>query len=164
MRSKIINKIVIYIDMKVCIGGTFNFLHKGHKYLIDKAFQTAGQHDTVFIGVTNGKMLKKKKYVKPFNERVNIIKNYLVSMNFDKRSTIQAIYDRYGVAAEGDFDAIIVSPDTVNTAEEINKNRIKKGKKPLEIIKIPFILADDNKIISSTRILNDEIDEDGKIL
>ena len=51
--------------MKVCIGGTFNTLHKGHKELFDKAFQIAGKNGDVFIGVTKEKMLQKKKFVIP---------------------------------------------------------------------------------------------------
>ena len=55
--------------MKVCIGGTFNIFHKGHKKLIDKAFQIAGKKGSVFIGLTTGKILNKKPYVKTFEER-----------------------------------------------------------------------------------------------
>ena len=63
-----------------------------------------------------------------------------------------------------DFDCIIISPETRPTAEEINNIRKQKGKKPLQIIQIPFVLADDNVPISSTRIRNKEINKDGSIL
>ena len=43
--------------MKVCIGGTFNLLHKGHKLLIKKAFEVAGKNGSVLIGVTSGKLI-----------------------------------------------------------------------------------------------------------
>ena len=65
---------------------------------------------------------------------------------------------------EEDYDAIIVSPETVENAQKINQMRKKLGKKPLEIIKMKHILADDKKPISSTRILENEIDENGRIL
>ena len=45
-----------------------------------------------------------------------------------------------------------------------NHKRIENRKKSLKIIKIDYVLADDNKPISSTRILNKEIDEDGKVM
>jgi len=149
--------------MRVCIGGTFNILHKGHKYLIDKAFETAGEKGIVFIGITEGEMLKKKKFLTPFDQRVNAIKKYLSLKGYDKRADIKAIYDKYGLAVDREFDAIVVSPETVKNADEINKNRIKIGKKPLMIVQIPYILADDNKPISSTRILDNEIDKEGRI-
>ena len=63
-----------------------------------------------------------------------------------------------------DYDVIVVSPETFSTAEEINSKRIKLGHKPLEIIKIPFVLAEDGKPISSSRIYSKEIDIEGNIL
>ena len=55
--------------MKVCIGGTFDKLHKGHKLLINKAFEVAGKNGSVFIGLTTGKIVENKKNVNPFQER-----------------------------------------------------------------------------------------------
>jgi pantetheine-phosphate adenylyltransferase len=149
--------------MRVCIGGTFNILHKGHKHLIDKAFQTAGKNGFVTIGLTEGKMLQKKKFVKPFEEREKAINSYLSSKGYDRRAMILSIYDKYGYAVDGDFDAIVVSPETFKNAEEINKNRLNKGKKALLIIEIPFVLANDKKPISSTRIYDSIIDENGQM-
>lgn len=150
--------------MRVCFSGTFNVLHKGHKLLIDKAFQTAGKNGIVFIGITKEKMLQKKKFLIPFNKRVNAIKEYLETKGYDKRTIIKAIFDKYGPAVDGEYDAIIVSPETFENAKDINKKRVNKGKKPLKIVKTPYVLADDDKPISSTRILNNEIDKNGRVL
>jgi pantetheine-phosphate adenylyltransferase len=150
--------------MKVCIGGTFNILHKGHKKLIDKAFQIAGDNGIVFIGVVKGNLLKEKKFIKPFDIRVNSINQYLKSKEYSKHALIRPIYHIYGSAVDGDFDAIIVSPETIKNAEEINKKRVSKNKKSLKIFKIPYVLAEDGKPISSTRIYNKIIDEEGRVL
>jgi pantetheine-phosphate adenylyltransferase len=150
-------------NMKVCIGGTFNILHKGHKTLLNKAFKTAGENGEVFIGVVRGELLKDKKFVKPFNERVDSIENYLHSKGYNKH-TVSPIFDIYGNAVDGDFDAIIVSPGSFKNAEEINKKRASKNKKPLKIIKIPYVLAEDGKPISSTRIYDKFIDKEGRVL
>jgi pantetheine-phosphate adenylyltransferase len=139
-------------------------LHKGHKLLIDKAFQTAGKNGTVFIGVTKGKMLKKKKFLIPFNERVSAIKEYLKTKRYNQRTVIKAIFDKYGPAAYGEYDAIVVSPETYENAIDINVKRLNNGKTPLKIVKIPYVFADDNKPISSTRILNNETDENGRVI
>jgi len=151
-------------DMKVCVSGTFNVLHKGHKKLIDKAFEYAGKTGTVYIGVTDEKMLKKKKFKKPFNQRVKAIKDYLSGKKYNKHFFIKKINDKYGPALYGEYDAIIVSSETIINAQDLNKKRIKMGKKPLKIVEIPYVLAKDKIPISSTRILNNEIDENGRVL
>ncbi len=148
--------------MKVCIGGTFNQLHKGHKLLINKAFETAGKQGQVFIGITTGELIDKKRDVKSFEEREKTVEKYLSKEKLTGRYLIKPIYNKYGPSLDEDFDAIIISPETRPTAEEINKIRKQKGKKPLQIIQIPFVLADDNIPISSSRIRNKEIDEEGK--
>ena len=150
--------------MKVCLGGTFDLLHKGHKKLIDKAFEIAGKNGFVFIGLATNKITKRKKIVGTYKERQKKLQEYLFEKCSIDRALIKPIADKYGPSIEDDFDAIVVSPETFETAEEINLKRVEKGKKPLKIIKIPFVLAEDGKPISSTRILEKEIDENGRIL
>ncbi len=150
--------------MRVCIGGTFNILHKGHKLVIDKAFETAGIRGSVFIGITTGENLIGKKDVKSMIKRKRSIEQYLSKKGFINRATIEPIEDKFGPSVEEEFDAIVVSPETLNTAKEINKKRKRLNKKQLKIIQIPFVLAEDNIPISSTRIKKKEIDEHGNIL
>ena len=150
--------------MRVCLGGTFNILHKGHILLLDTAIQSAGKNGYVFIGVSDGVLLQKKTFITPLKERITTIHNYLLSKGYSQTIEIQPIYDKYGLAIDGDFDAIIVSPETRKNAEAINKKRITLGKKPLRIVEILMVLAEDNIPISSTRIQNKTIDKNGKIL
>ena len=150
--------------MRVCIGGTFNILHSGHKLLINKAFDAAGINGEVFIGVTSGILTKNKNDVKSLNERVKTLEKYLNEKGLLDRAIIKPITDKYGPSIDDEFDAIVVSPETKKTAEEINHKRIEKRKKPLKIIQIPFLLANNGKPISSSRIKNKEIDANGKIL
>jgi len=150
--------------MKVCVGGTFNVLHRGHRVLIDKAIQTAGKNGMVFIGVAKGKIAYTKKYSVPFNKRVKTLKKYLAKKGYTEQTVVLPLSDRYGPAVYEDYDAIIVSPESLQNAVDINLKRKKLGKKLLKIIQIPLILAEDRKPIRSTRILDEEIDENGKIV
>ena len=150
--------------MKVCFSGTFNVLHKGHKTLIAKALQTAGKNGMVYIGVTKGKISQKKKFNIPLETRMKTLQKYLEDIGCDNRVAIQSISDKYGPAEYGNYDAIIVSPETYQNAKDINQKRKNMGKKPLKIIKTQYVLAKDKKPISSTRILNNEIDENGNPL
>jgi len=150
--------------MKVCIGGTFNRFHKGHKFLIRKALEIAGEKGFVFIGITDGEIIKNKEDVASFKEREKAIEQFLSEEKVSKNIIIQPIYDKFGPSVKKDFDAIVVSPETRATAEEINKERKKLQKKPLKIVQISFVLAEDNLPISSTRIQRREINENGRIL
>jgi pantetheine-phosphate adenylyltransferase len=150
-------------SMNVCLGGTFYPLHNGHKALLRKAFQIAGQNGSVLIGLTSDTMAKTKGTHAPFKQRKKTLENFIVESNTKIPVTIQPLFDAYGPSIDGNFDAIVVSPETHSTAEEINRKRKNLEKQPLRIIVVPFVLADDNKPISSTRIRNKEINENGTI-
>lgn len=147
--------------MRVCIGGTFDPLHRGHRALIEKAF---GVGDYVLIGLTSDSMVKKMKILKTRNYRIRgkELKGYLKRKNF-KNYEVVKINDRYGPSINDEFDVIVVSPETETIAYEINKIRKEKGKKTLEIYVIPFVLADDRKTISSSRVKKGEIDIEGHV-
>jgi pantetheine-phosphate adenylyltransferase len=150
--------------MKVCLGGTFHPLHKGHKELLRKAFQVAGPEGSVFIGLTSPTMIKKKGKLVSFGKRKESIVQFLAEENVLEQATIQPLFNKFGPTLEGDFDAIVVSPETKPSAEEINRKRTHLGKTPLQIIVIPFVLSDDETPISSSRIRRKEIDENGTIV
>ena len=150
--------------MRVCIGGTFDVLHQGHKQLITTACKTAGEHGVVFIGITIDTLAQKRRTISSFEQRKTAIENYLLQQKKTPRFIIATIQDKYGPSIKGEFDAIIVSPETKPVAEEINEKRRQLGKKPLQIVVIPFVLAEDGRPISSTRIRNKEIDENGVVL
>lgn len=139
--------------MKVCLGGTFSILHEGHEALLKKAFE----YGDVSIGITSDKLVKKLgKRVEGYEERKNNLEKFLME-KFGKKASIFPLDDPYGPAAYGDFDAIVVSPETVKGAEEINKIRRKKGLKELKILLVPFVLAEDGIPVSSSRIRQGEI-------
>lgn len=149
--------------MRVCLGGTFNILHKGHKLLIDKAIEKAGDNGKLSIGITMGDMTKIKEKVKSFYDRKKAIENYMSGKKEKLKIEIIPIFDKFGLAIDESYDVIVVSPETKKIAEEINRRRILKERKPLEILQIPYVLADDGKPISSSRIMRNEIDKDGRV-
>lgn len=151
-------------NMNVCIGGTFDRLHKGHKTLIKKAFEVAGEKGNVFIGVTTDDFARDKKNIEPLTQRIEKIQEYLNEKNYHNKYVIKPIADRYGPSISGDFDAIVVSSDTAKTAEEINKKRKEIGKNSLKIFEIPLVAAEDGLLVSSTRIRNNEINKNGEII
>jgi len=134
---------------KVVLGGTFDILHPGHKALLKKAF-SLGQ---VTIGLTSDEMARhsRKREVNKFSERKKALAVFIKDV-FGKEAGIFKINDKYGLTLEKDFDYIIVSPATFKTALEINKKRKEKGKKPIKIVRIKFVLGKDGKPLSATKL------------
>jgi pantetheine-phosphate adenylyltransferase len=150
--------------MKVCLGGTFDVLHDGHKRLIATACDLAGSSGVVVIGITKGGLASKQRTITSYQQRRKAIEEFLLEEKPIPQVVLTPIQDKFGPAVEEDFDAIVVSPETKPVAEEINEQRIRRGKKPLQIMVVPFVLAKDGRPISSTRIRNREIDEHGTVL
>jgi pantetheine-phosphate adenylyltransferase len=147
----------------VAVGGTFNRLHAGHRLLLSTAFQVG---DQVFVGVTSdslvGRLRRERALgVRPYPERDANVRRLLAGYEV-ARWTVAPLDDPYIPSQREEFDAIVVSPETVKTAEEINALRELRGYPPIKIVTVPWLLAFDGKPISSTRILAGEIDEDGR--
>jgi pantetheine-phosphate adenylyltransferase len=144
----------------VAIGGTFDVLHDGHRALLKKA-HTLGD---VIIGLVSDDMARKKFHVvNTYNNRKKSLIAYMETLT-GTDPLIVALSDPYGPTLEQKFDYIVVSPDTHPTAKEINALRSQRGLPPITIVCVDFVLAQDGKPISSTRIHNGEIDEHGVLL
>ncbi|RLF41496.1 MAG: cytidyltransferase [Thermoplasmata archaeon] len=150
--------------MKVCVGGTFDVLHKGHRALLDKAFEIAGKDGMVYIGISSDSMARKKDdLVSDYERRKGEVIAYLKERGYTNYKIVP-IHDKYGLTLDENFDVIVVSEETFDTAREINMIRKRKGLKEIKIEKIPLVMAEDGKPISSTRIRKGEINREGRIL
>lgn len=148
---------------KVAVGGTFQYFHDGHAKLIEKAFEIA-EDGKVHIGLTSDEMLSKSHNIDNYNKRRALLQQYIKKMGFPaERYEITKLNDPYGLTLEEDFDFIIVSPETYPVALKINRIREEKGKKPLEIVHVEYVMAVDGIPISSTRIAKGEIDRHGRL-
>ena len=147
------------------MGGTFDVLHNGHKRLMRQAFAVGRK---VMIGVTSdefARSLHKPHRVDPYDKRRADLEKMLNHWNVLARARIVPLRNRFGPTVEADhIDALVVSARTTNTANEINRRRRAKGLKPLDIIRIDLLLADDRRPISSTRIRRGKIDRRGRLL
>ena len=145
---------------KICLGGTFNLIHDGHLALLKKAFESG---DEIYIGLTTDKIASRSRKVplQDYETRLQNLNNILDQIAQDKRSFVFPLEDPMGRAANGNFEAIVVSQETIRGAENINNARARNGLKPLEIIIIDMVLALDGRPISSSRILRGQIDRIG---
>jgi pantetheine-phosphate adenylyltransferase len=156
---------IINIPMaKVAIGGTFECLHDGHRELIKKAFELAGDGQ-VDIGLTSNAMAdQRNREIPDYSCRRSQLLDYLKEIPKKASFRVIELSDPYGRTLIEDYDYIVVSPETYAMALKINSMREKQGMKPIEIVRIGFVLADDSERISSTRIVRGEIDIHGRII
>ena len=153
----------------VTVGGTFDVLHKGHWFLLEEAFNVA---DRVLIGLTTDRFVArmgKSHPVSSYMERRAELEEWLGSRGFSERAEIVPIDDRYGPTIgnrprSNVIGGILVSEETEPGAEEINRIRVAEGKRPLLIVVVTMVMADDGVPISSTRIRRQEVDRFGRLV
>lgn len=146
----------------VCLGGTFDHLHAGHKRILDFAFH-AGRK--VSIGISTDQFIQKKilsQSIQSFDLRKEYLTDYLFQNGWNKRAVIFPLDDIYGIAdTDNTLQTIIVTKETYKNALKINKRRNKNDIPPLEIVSIPFLKGSDNKIVRAERIRKGAINRSG---
>ena len=149
----------------VGVGGTFDELHKGHRVLLEKAFEVG---DLVWIGLSTdefARKLQKNHEISSYESRLNELKSFLVKKGLLSRAKITPLEDPYGPAVTSrEIEAIVVSSETEVGARKINLLRMKRGLPPLEVIVIDMVPAENHVPISTTRIRRGEIDREGYLL
>lgn len=148
----------------VVIGGTFDRLHKGHISYLKTAFENAGR---VTIGLSTDKLHSDKEF-KQIIQIYNLRKKELlrtIKANWSRIPVaILPIEDIFGPStSDPTIDAIVVTEITQQNGKKINAERMKRGLNELKIITYPIIKAQDDLILSSSRIRGGEVDRQGKV-
>jgi len=145
----------------VGVGGTFNVLHKGHRTLLDTAFASG---DEVHIGLMSDSYTgEHKSHHVPLQERRAAVESYANGKGIPYTVTV-IDHPTHVAATDPDLDVLVVSAETAGRADSINDDRRSVGLRPLRIVSIPYVLAQDYRPISSSRIISGEIDEEGRLL
>lgn len=151
--------------MKVVIGGTFDPVHDGHRALFERAFSRG----SVTVGLTSDKYAtetrSEDRVVRPYEQRRRALEQELgqFAEQYNRSYTVRPIDDPTDIATEAGFDLLVVSSETADVGEEVNRIRRERGLEPLEIEVTERLLAEDGRPISSTRIVHGEIDEHGTL-
>ncbi|QLD88741.1 pantetheine-phosphate adenylyltransferase [Natronomonas salina] len=155
--------------MRVAVAGTFGPLHDGHREMFAAAL--ARGDDGVVVGLASDRFAIDSRRpdprpIPPFEERKQAVPELLNDLDeWDRDFEIREFDDEYGFADDDpSLDGLVVSPETDDLVDDINRRREERGMDPLEPIVVDHVLAEDGEPISSTRIVRGEIDEHGRLL
>lgn len=141
------------------IGGTFDRLHAGHELLFTTAFSLAQRVEIYVLNQIDAD--QKSPHVLDYEQRIEDIENWIRErgyMNF----SVSELVDRHGPApTHPRADCIISTPETQLECKKINDLRAEHHLPELEIIVVPQLPSVGGGIISSTRIRNGQIDQQG---
>ena len=146
------------------MGGTFDHVHKGHLALLTKSF---GVGDRVVIGVTSDDFARRegKTPDQKYEERVRALEALLQKMFPGREYLIAKLEDSFGPGITSpEVQAIVVTRETAKRVPIANGMRESRGFAPLDVVTVDYVLAEDERPISSTRIRNGEIDSEGRLL
>jgi pantetheine-phosphate adenylyltransferase len=145
-------------------GGTFDHIHRGHFALLAKSFEVG---DRVVIGVTSDAFAAKegKRPDQPYAKRVSELRAAIAKAFPGREYLIAKLDDYFGPGiASAEVEAIVVSRETAKRVSIANSLRQAKGFPPLEVVVVDYVLAQDSRPISSSRIRKGEIDAEGRLL
>ena len=144
------------------LGGTFDHFHIGHEYIIDFALKRA---EKISIGISSSELYANKDFsnaIQTYTYRKQTVERYLESRNSLQKVTIFRLDTIYGTTlTDATLDCIVVTDETIQNAHIINHKRKNLSLPELKIIKCPFVIGQDEKVIRSTNIRNGHINRAG---
>ena len=136
----------------VCVGGTFDGMHYGHRKLLTLAVSSVQPvSGRLLIGVTRDEMLQHKAFadrIPPLEERIAGVLDFVGNLAPGMKNRIRCIpiSDEYGPPGQpmnskvypglmNDFDALVLSNETLPTGRKLNMYRENMlGLRPLKLL------------------------------
>jgi phosphopantetheine adenylyltransferase len=137
----------------VAVGGTWDGLHYGHRKLLTLAISSVipNTGGKLLIGITTDEMLQQKEHaelIPTLKERIKGVRDFVddLAPGMKNRIKIIPIKDAYGPPGsaidsnvydgiENDFDALVLSHETLPTGNKLNHHRVDSlGMEPLTLL------------------------------
>ncbi|CAH8538534.1 unnamed protein product [Dicrocoelium dendriticum] len=128
----------------VCVGGTFDRLHNGHKILLSIGGLLTRKE--LLVGITSDEGLESKQLaplILSFESRCANVRSFLSCVGFPASHLVVAkLTDPFGPPGNcSKFQCIITSAEALPNCGKLNELRTSKGFNPLEIEQIEFVPA-----------------------
>ena len=108
---------------------------------------------------------KGKKISNNYFKRLESLKSVIEKKFPDTLYEIRKLENDFGPAVlKGKVQALVVSEELSEQGEVLNKLRRERNLPPVEVIIVPMVLAKDENKISTSRIKNSEIDNEGNLI
>lgn len=147
----------------VCVGGTFDYMHVGHKLLLSLSAYSASER--LVCGVSDTPLLKKKvlrELMQPIGLRVALVEEFLRAIKPGLSCELSALQDGYGPAiVDPRLEAIVVSAETAKGGEACNVKRAEKSMGAMAVVVMPLVdegqaesgaaIAEETKVSSTDR-------------
>lgn len=145
-------------------AGSWDHFHVGHKQFLLKAFSVARE---VWVGVTAPELTEHKPLaatIESFAIRQKSVQQFVQNLGKTHLLNFFRLEDIFGPAIEPTITgALLVTTQTTKGGEAVNDKRRALGLAPLQLIKVPFFMAGDGKLLSSERIRRGEVNRNGLV-
>jgi pantetheine-phosphate adenylyltransferase len=130
----------------VCLGGTFDHMHSGHRLLLTHAALVASRR--ILIGIASDKLLAKKEYaslIEGFNTRSQNVSQFLERLCGQGKLELD-IFELDGdpagrAASDPEIEACVLTKEVEKGGAFINERRKEQGLGALELVFADMILA-----------------------
>ena len=136
--------------MKVGVGGTFNVLHRGHRRLLETAIANG---NVLAVGLMSDDYCRRHKTVVLAVRREGEGTARVPGSEGSDFSIVPLNVKEGSAPSDPELDVLVVSQETQALGPKINDMRLRNGLRPVRIVVVPFVLAEDYRPISSTRVL-----------
>ncbi|KAL0477190.1 nucleotidyl transferase [Acrasis kona] len=138
----------------VCMGGTFDHVHLGHYLCFSQIAMIFNGKGSIIVGISDGDLLKDKtdkELLQSFDKRKVNFEHCMIQIHpqillpSKKHKTeytfdIMQLFEPYGpTVTYEDIEALVVSEETEKGGHSVNKKRVEKGMKEVELFVAPVI-------------------------
>ena len=143
----------------IAMGGTFDHMHDGHRYLLAMASLVTGQSGRIVVGVTSAEMLKKKKYselIESEGQRCQAVRSFLNQLNPNTIVEVSILQNPGGGNGNGNINGKYAGPGNINCyivemmLNAANHGRSLKG----QLINFPVLTNSINVSLSTSSNTN----------